>query len=58
MKLKSTNASVSVKAQRKINNDAADIQRKARRQLWLRLAAIFLVIVFLASECATLIPVE
>jgi len=28
------------------------------RRIGLRLAAIFLVIVFLASECATLLPVE
>jgi len=31
---------------------------KGWRQIRLQLAAIFLIIVFLASECATLLPVE
>lgn len=35
-----------------------DRRRESRRQIWLRLVAIFLVIVFLASECATLLPIE
>jgi hypothetical protein len=35
-----------------------DRRRETRRQIWLRLAAIFLIIIFLASECATLLPVE
>ena len=33
-------------------------RREARRRLWLRVVAIFLAIVFLASECATLLPIE
>jgi hypothetical protein len=33
-------------------------RREARRRAWLRIAAILLVIVFLASECATLLPIE
>jgi cell division septal protein FtsQ len=57
MKLKNTNTLVSAKAQSKTNSEN-DSRRKARRKIWLRLAAIFLVIVFLASECATLLPVE
>jgi hypothetical protein len=57
MKLKRTSASLSAKAQSKINGEN-DSRRKVWRQIWLRLAAIFLVIVFLASECATLLPVE
>ncbi len=33
-------------------------RREARRRIWLRVVAIFLAIVFLASECATLLPIE
>jgi hypothetical protein len=33
-------------------------RREARRRLLLRIAAIVLVIVFLAGECATLLPIE
>ncbi len=57
MKLKNTNALVSAKAKSK-KNSGNDSRRKAGRKIWLRLAAIFLVIVFLASECATLLPLE
>lgn len=35
-----------------------DERRQARRRIWLRVAAIFLIIAFLASECATLLPIE
>jgi hypothetical protein len=56
MKLKNTNTLVSARAQSKTNSEN-DSRRKAGRKIWLRLAAIFLVIVFLASECATLLPV-
>ncbi len=35
-----------------------DRRRVSRRQIWMRIAAIFLVIVFLASECAILLPME
>ena len=57
MKLKNTKVFVSAKAQSKTNRDN-DSRRKGRRQIWLRLAAIFLAIVFLAAECATLLPLE
>ena len=33
-------------------------RRQARRTVWMRVIAIFLAIVFLASECATLLPIE
>lgn len=33
-------------------------RREARRRLWLRVAAIVLVIVFIAGECSTLLPIE
>jgi hypothetical protein len=45
------------RGQRSIPNNN-DLQRKSRRKVWLRLAAIFLIIVFLASECATLLPLK
>ena len=32
-----------------------DQRRDARKRLWMRLAAFFMVIIFLASECSTLI---
>jgi hypothetical protein len=33
-------------------------RRQARRTVWMRVIAIFLAIVFLAGECATLLPIE
>jgi hypothetical protein len=48
---------LSARGQRSITNNN-DFHRKNRRKVWLRLAAIFLIIVFLASECATLLPLE
>jgi hypothetical protein len=57
MKNKSKSAPLSTKDQGKINIEN-DRRRKAWRQIRLQLAAIFLVIVFLASECATILPVE
>ena len=33
-------------------------RRQARRTIWMRVIAIFLAIVFLASECSTLLPIE
>ena len=33
-------------------------RREARRRFWLRVAAILLILVFLASECSTLLPIE
>jgi len=35
-----------------------DLRREVRRRIWLRIAAIFLIVTFLASECATLLPIE
>ncbi len=57
MRLKNTAALLNAKTQSKINNKN-DNRRKARHKIWLRMAAIFLVVVFLASECATLLPME
>lgn len=57
MKIKSNDASSSAKDQSKINIES-NVHRKNWRQIRMQLAAIFLVIVFLASECATLLPIE
>jgi hypothetical protein len=57
MKIRSNSTSLSTKDQNKINSEN-DRRRKGWRQIRLQLAAIFLVIVFLASECATLLPME
>jgi hypothetical protein len=57
MKIKSKDASSSTKDQSKIIIESAPRQ-KNWRQIRMQLAAIFLVIVFLASECATLLPME
>ncbi len=57
MKIKNNGTSLSTKDQSKINSEN-DRRRKDWRQIRLQLAAIFLVIVFLASECATLLPME
>ena len=40
------------------NKEAEEKNRrlKVHRQIWMRVAAIFLIVVFLASECATLMP--
>jgi hypothetical protein len=57
MKLQSKNTSLSAKAPSKINSEN-DHQQVFWRRIGLRLAAIFLIIVFLASECAALFPVE
>jgi len=35
-----------------------DHRREIQRQIWLRLVAVFLAVVFIASECAILLPVE
>jgi len=55
MKFKSKTAPLSAKSQSK-NKD--DRRPEARRRIWMQLAAFFLIIVFLASECATLLPME
>lgn len=43
---------------KKENNNMPERRTIAWRRIGLRLAAIILLIVFLAGECATLIPVE
>ncbi len=57
--MKTKRKGVSVPAR---DQDAKNKERDARQSFWrrfrLQLAAIFLVIVFLASECTTLLPVE
>ena len=57
MRLKNTAASLNAKTPGRINSQN-DNRRRARHQIWLRLAAIFMVVIFLASECATLLPLE
>jgi hypothetical protein len=57
MKIKSKSVSSPAKDQSKIIIESAPRQ-KNWRQIRMQLAAIFLVIVFLASECATLLPME
>lgn len=56
MKPKNGYGSITVKAQGKVSNEE-DGRRKRLRVIGVRLAAIFLVIVFLASECAAILPV-
>jgi hypothetical protein len=57
MKTKNKNTSRLSKDQSKVS-----IEKDRRQAFWrrirLQLAAIFLVIVFLASECATILPME
>jgi hypothetical protein len=57
MKPKSKNTSFPAKAQTKLNDENARRQAFWQR-VGLRLAAVFLVIVLLASECSALLPVE
>ncbi len=57
MKINNESASSSIKDQSK-NNSKKDRRQKTWRRIRLQLAAIFLVIVFLASECATVISAE
>jgi hypothetical protein len=57
VKLKNKSAALPTKAQNTL--DIENARRQASwRQTGLRLAAIFLIIVFLASECAALMPVD
>jgi hypothetical protein len=56
MKPKNGYGSITVKAQGKVSNEE-DGRRNRLRVIGVRLAAIFLVIVFLASECAAILPV-
>jgi hypothetical protein len=57
--MKTKRKGVSVPAR---DQDVKNKEKDARQSFWrrfrLQLAAIFLVIVFLASECATLLPAE
>ena len=46
-----------MKPKNKVGSEG-DHRRETRQRIWLRLAAIFLAVVFIASECATLLPVE
>ncbi len=57
MKIKTKKALSATKGQSKKNGEN-DLSQINWRQIGLRLAAIFLVIVFLVSECATLLPLE
>jgi len=57
MKLKSKVKPLSAKSPSKTNGKD-DRQPETKRKIWMQLAAVFLIIVFLASECATLIPLE
>ena len=58
MKINSKSASLSTKGQSKVNSEKDYHHMIPWRRIGWRLAAIFLVIIFLASECATLLPVE
>jgi hypothetical protein len=57
MRLKNKNASLPAKAQKTMENENARRQAFWMR-IGLRLAAVFLIIVFLAGECAALLPVN
>jgi hypothetical protein len=57
MKIQSKSTSSSKKGQSKANSEK-DYHQIPWRRIGFRLAAIFLVIVFFASECATLLPLE
>jgi hypothetical protein len=57
MKSKRKKVSLPVKDQARVNAEK-DRRRKVWRKVGLQLIAIFLVIVFLAGECATILPVE
>jgi hypothetical protein len=55
MRPKNVNGTTIAKAQNKVNNEE-DGRRNRLGIIGVRLAAIFLVIVFLASECAAILP--
>ncbi len=46
-----------MKSKNKISSED-DHRQGSRRHIWMRLAAVLLIIVFLASECATLLSME
>jgi hypothetical protein len=58
MKPKSKSTPFATKELIKANNSANVNRLVDWRKIGLRLAGIFLIIVFLASECAALLPVE
>ncbi|MCX6068516.1 MAG: hypothetical protein NT121_22670 [Chloroflexi bacterium] len=58
MKLKNKSAPLVAKELIKANLSENENRIVDWRKIGLRLAAIFLVIVFLASECAALLPME
>jgi len=57
MKPKGKVAPIQAKSRNKVDSEG-DRRRVFQRRIWLRLAAVLLAIVFIASECATLLPVE
>jgi len=57
MKIKNERSLSSTKDQSRTSGKN-DRRQKNWQRIGLRLAAIFLVIVFLASECSTLLPME
>jgi hypothetical protein len=58
MKPKSKNIPIATKVLIKTKNSENENWRAAWRKIGLRLAAVLLIIVFLAGECAALIPLE
>jgi hypothetical protein len=57
MKNNRKSASLSTMKQGKVNS-GKDRRQNDWRRITMQLVAIFLVIVFLASECATILPME
>jgi hypothetical protein len=57
MKNNRKSASLSTMKQGKVNS-GKDRRQSFWRRITMQLVAIFLVIVFLASECATILPIE
>jgi hypothetical protein len=57
MKNKSKSASLSTRKQDTVYS-GKDHRQSFWRRITMQLVAIFLVIVFLASECATILPIE
>ena len=57
MKNKRRSASLSTQNPGKVN-DEKDPRQSFWRRTMMQLAATFLIVVFLASECATILPVE
>ena len=57
MKPKTKRTSMTDKAQSTIYGEN-DLKWKTWQRIGLQLSAVFLIIVFLASECAVLLPVE